>query len=350
MTTLTEGAFAKINLTLDVLDRREDGYHDIRSILQTVALRDDIELLLDTGTGWHIECETAGIPLDETNLAWRAARVFFDTFGGEPDGLTIRITKRIPSGAGLGGGSADAAAVLRALNRWKDYPLSVYALCELGAQIGSDVPFCVLCGTALAEGRGERLTKLPDTPEMFTVICKPDVCFSTPALYAKLDDVALAKRPDTRAMRAALEKGDLEAIGAGLCNVFEQVAIPDHLELNYIKSIMMSYGAYGAQMTGSGSGRLWPVRFVRICRRRLHDAQGQLSAGLYRQNGIKFPKIRPFYRQLRNGRCFYENPKDPLLAAVACPADRQHLYGRYARAAAQAGAEDRAAACHCQFR
>lgn len=120
--------------------------------------------------------------------------MFFDTFGGEPDGLTIRITKRIPSGAGLGGGSADAAAVLRALNRWKDYPLSVYALCELGAQIGSDVPFCVLCGTALAEGRGERLTKLPDTPEMFTVICKPDVCFSTPALYAKLDDVALAKR------------------------------------------------------------------------------------------------------------------------------------------------------------
>ena len=228
MTTLTEGAFAKINLTLDVLDRREDGYHDIRSILQTVALRDDIELLLDTGTGWRIECETAGIPLDETNLAWRAARVFFDTFGGEPDGLTIRITKRIPSGAGLGGGSADAAAVLRALNRWKDYPLSVYALCELGA-------------------------KLPDAPEMFTVICKPDVSFSTPALYAKLDDVALAKRPDTRAMRAALEKGDLEAIGAGLCNVFEQVAIPDHLELNYIKSIMMSYGAYGAQMTGSGS-------------------------------------------------------------------------------------------------
>ena len=137
--------------------------------------------------------------------------------------------------------------------RWRDYPLSVYALCELGAQIGSDVPFCVLCGTALAEGRGERLTKLPDAPEMFTVICKPDVSFSTPALYAKLDDVALAKRPDTRAMRAALEKGDLEAIGAGLCNVFEQVAIPDHLELNYIKSIMMSYGAYGAQMTGSGS-------------------------------------------------------------------------------------------------
>ena len=238
MTTLTEAHLQRSTSRSTCWTRCvEDGYHDIRSILQTVALRDDIELLLDTGTGWRIECETAGIPLDETNLAWRAARVFFDTFGGEPDGLTIRISKRIPSGAGLGGGSADAAAVLRALNRWKDYPLSVYALCELGAQIGSDVPFCVLCGTALAEGRGERLTKLPDTPEMFTVICKPRTsAFPTPALYAKLDDVALAKRPDTRAMRAALEKGDLEAIGAGLCNVFEQVAIPDHLELNYIKS------------------------------------------------------------------------------------------------------------------
>ena len=126
MTTLTEGAFAKINLTLDVLDRREDGYHDIRSILQTVALRDDIELLLDTGTGWHIECETAGIPLDETNLAWRAARVFFDTFGGEPDGLTIRITKRIPSGAGLGGGSGGCAARAEPLER-----LPAFRLCAV---------------------------------------------------------------------------------------------------------------------------------------------------------------------------------------------------------------------------
>ena len=216
MTTLTEGAFAKINLTLDVLDRREDGYHDIRSILQTVALRDDIELLLDTGTGWHIECETAGIPLDETNLAWRAARVFFDTCGGEPDGLTIRITKRIPSGAGLGGGSADAAAVLRALNRWKDYPLSVYALCELGAQIGSDVPFCVLCGTALAEGRGERLTKLPDAPEMFTVICKPDVSFPP---RRSMPNSTMSRLPSgrTRALCALRSKRAISRPSARAC-------------------------------------------------------------------------------------------------------------------------------------
>ena len=252
MKTQTIPAYAKLNLTLDILGKRPDGYHELRMVMQTVSLCDDVTVTLTDGTG--VACRVAGaeLPCDERNLAVKAANAFCEALGYH-GGIDITLTKRIPSGAGLGGGSADAAAVLRALNRWRDYPLSVYALCELGAQIGSDVPFCVLCGTALAEGRGERLTKLPDTPEMFTVICKPDVCFSTPALYAKLDDVALAKRPDTRAMRAALEKGDLEAIGAGLCNVFEQVAIPDHLELNYIKSIMMSYGAYGAQMTGSGS-------------------------------------------------------------------------------------------------
>lgn len=253
MITLTEGAFAKVNLTLDVLERRTDGYHDLRSVMQTVSVRDDIEITLDTGEPWSLACEVEGIPQDETNLAWRAARTFFDTLGGEPDGLSIRITKRIPFGAGLAGGSADAAAVLRALNRHCGYPLSVYALCELGAQIGSDVPFCVLCGTALAEGRGERLTKLQDLPETFFVICKPDLSLFTPELYKKLDQTAIARRPDTTAMLAAIQKGSIEEIGQNLCNVFEQVVIPEHLELNYIKSILMSYGAYGAQMTGSGS-------------------------------------------------------------------------------------------------
>ena len=250
--TAREAAWAKLNLSLDVLGTRPDGFHDLRMIMQSVDLHDDVTVTLDDTGTCRAETNRSYLPCGADNVAVRAAQVFLER-AGLGCGVHIRLHKRIPVCAGLGGGSSDAAAVLRALNRWKDYPLSVYALCELGAQIGSDVPFCVLCGTALAEGRGERLTKLPDTPEMFTVICKPDVCFSTPALYAKLDDVALAKRPDTRAMRAALEKGDLEAIGAGLCNVFEQVAIPDHLELNYIKSIMMSYGAYGAQMTGSGS-------------------------------------------------------------------------------------------------
>lgn len=253
MMTLTEGAFAKVNLTLDVLGKREDGYHDLTSIMQTISVRDDIEIDIGTGKAWEILCDKEDVPCDERNLAWKAARVFFDNLGGDPNGLTIRITKRIPSQAGMGGGSADAAAVLRALNRWQGYPLSVYALCELGAQVGSDVPFCVLCGTALAEGRGEKLTKLPDAPEMFFVVCKPELSFSTPELFRKLDEITIGERPNTTAMRAALQRADLQEVGKLLCNVFEQAVIPEHPEINYIKSIMMTYGAYGTLMTGSGS-------------------------------------------------------------------------------------------------
>ncbi len=253
MITLTEGAFAKLNLTLDVLAKRDDGYHDLQSIMQAVSLRDDIEIDIDTGKPWCIKCDKEGIPCDERNLAWKAARIFFDELGGEPDGIEIRITKRIPSEAGLAGGSADAAAVLRALNRYRDYPLSLPALAELGARVGSDVPFCVLCGTALAEGRGERLTSLKDVPEMFFVVCKPDLAFSTPELYEKLDHTVITKRPNNVAMRAALQRGDLADIGANLCNVFEQAVVPEYPELNYIKSLMVTYGAYGTQMTGSGS-------------------------------------------------------------------------------------------------
>ena len=247
MITLTEGAFAKVNLTLDVLDRREDGYHDISSIMQAISLRDDIEIDLDTGKPWKLTCDKENVPTDERNLAWKAARVFFDALGGEPDGVEIRITKRISSEAGLGGGSADVAALLRilrdryarALNRHRGYPLSVYALCELGAQVGSDVPFCVLGGTALCEGRGERLTKLPDAPEMIFVVCKPDLALSTPELYAKLDTVTIAKRPETTAMRAALQRGDLEEIGKNLCNVFEQVTIGMNILL--VRFIVLYY-------------------------------------------------------------------------------------------------------------
>ncbi len=253
MDTIYEGALAKINLTLDVLGKRGDGYHDLQSIMQTISIRDDITLHLGTGEPWKLVCDKDWVPTDERNLAWKAAKVFFETLGKDPNGLAIEIVKRIPGEAGLGGGSADAGAVLRALNRYYDSPLSVYALCELGALVGSDVPFCTLCGTAMVEGRGERLRKLPDIPEMFFVVCKPDFSVSTPELYQKLDETAIAHRPDQRAMEAAIAKGDLAEIADKLGNVFEPVVISQHLELNYIKSILNSYGSYGQQMTGSGS-------------------------------------------------------------------------------------------------
>lgn len=252
MTTLYEGAFAKINLTLDVLDKREDGYHDLKSVMQTISIRDDIEIDLDTGKPWCLLCDKDEIPTDETNLAWKAARVYFDTIGKEPDGIEIRITKRIPTQSGLAGGSADAAAVLRALNRHYNNPLSILALAELGATVGSDVPFCVVCGTAMVEGRGERLRRLPDMPDCCFVVCKPEFNCSTPELFKKLDESVIGKRPNHQAMESALLAGDLAKVCENFYNVFDPIVTKDHLELNYIKSIYNSYGSINQQMTGSG--------------------------------------------------------------------------------------------------
>ena len=253
MTTLYEGAFAKVNLTLDVLGKREDGYHDLKGVMQAISIRDDIEIDVGTGKPWVLKCDREDIPCDERNLAWKAAKVYLDAMQKDPDGLEIRITKRIPSQAGLGGGSADAAAVLRALNRHYGEPLSVGALAELGGQIGSDVPFCVICGTAVAEGRGDRLRKLPDIPDCFFVVCKPEFSVSTPEMYRKLDEKGFHARPDHTAMESAILAGDLGKIAQNLCNVFDPVVTEEHLELNYIKSIFNSYGSVGQQMTGSGS-------------------------------------------------------------------------------------------------
>lgn len=253
MVTLREFAFAKINLTLDVLGKREDGYHDLKSVMQTVSIRDVIEIDLETEKPWKLICDKDDIPTDERNLAWKAAKLFFETTKKDPNGIEIRITKRIPSQAGMGGGSADAAAVLRALNTHYNAPFSILALAELGGQIGSDVPFCVLGGTAMVEGRGERLRKLPDMPDCFMVVCKPDFSCSTAELYAELDKAEIAKRPDNKAMESALYAGDLGKIAENIWNVFDPIVTKKHLELNYIKSICNSYGAVAQQMTGSGS-------------------------------------------------------------------------------------------------
>ena len=253
MTTLYEPAYAKINLTLDVLGKRPDGYHDLQSVMQTISLRDDIEIDIGTGKPWNLLCSDENIPADESNLAWKAAKVYCDAMKKDPEGLEIRITKRIPSQAGLGGGSADAAAVLRALNRYYGDPLSIMALAELGAQVGSDVPFCTIGGTAMVEGRGERIRKLPDMPDCIFVVCKPDFSISTKELFGKIDEKVIARRPDNRNMESAILAGDLGRVAENLCNVFDPVVTEDHLELNYIKSIFNSYGSVGQQMTGSGS-------------------------------------------------------------------------------------------------
>lgn len=253
MLTITEPAYVKVNLTLDVLDKRPDGYHNIKSIMQTVSLHDEVEICLGTGTPWSIRCTHNGVPTDRKNLAWRAAEAFFQEIGDDPNGLIISIEKHIPMEAGLGGGSADAAAVLRGLNKAYSEPISVRRLAELGGTIGSDIPFCVVGGAAMAEGRGELLRMLPGMPACDMIICKPEFSASTPQLYKKLDEMTIECRPNQDAMEKALSRGDLKGIADHLCNVFEPVVAGEHKEIALIRRICMECGAMGVCMSGSGS-------------------------------------------------------------------------------------------------
>ncbi len=253
MTTVFEPAYAKVNLTLDVLRKRADGYHDLKSVMQTVSLQDDIFLTPGTGKPWSLLCDKEGIPCDGRNLAWKAAQVFFDAAGLDPDGLEMRIVKRIPSQAGLGGGSSDAAAVLRGLNRHYGMPLTMEQLADLGAQVGSDVPFCVLGGTVMCEGRGERMRPLRPLPDCFFVVVKPEFPISTPELFRKIDDADIVLRPDHEGMEDALERAALSKVCERLCNVFDPVVSQEHGELDQIKAVFARCGALGWQMSGSGS-------------------------------------------------------------------------------------------------
>ena len=253
MVTLTEKAYAKLNLTLDVLGKRLDGYHDLKSVMQTVSLHDRIEMDLETGKDWNIICGREDIPCDDRNLAWKAAKLYCETLGKDPGGITIRIEKNIPSGAGMGGGSADAAAVLRMLNRHYGDPLNLEELAELSAGIGSDIPFCVLGGTVMCEGRGEIMRRLKACPKCVILGCKPDFSVSTPVLFRKIDSVTIMAHPDNDAIERAIEAGDIHAIAREIYNVFDPVVSEDHPEIAHIKGICNVNGALAAQMTGSGS-------------------------------------------------------------------------------------------------
>jgi len=253
MVTLYEKAYAKINLTLDVLGKREDGYHELKSVMQTVSLHDDIEIDVGTMKDWKLICSREDIPCDARNLAWKAAQLYFDEVKKDPQGLTIRMEKRIPSGAGMGGGSADAAAVLRALNRYYEELLSPEELAQLSAKIGSDIPFCVLGGTRMCEGRGEIMRRLPDCPKCMIVGCKPEFSVSTPELFRKIDSVQIMKHPDNDAMEAAIASGDIRMVAQEIYNVFDPVVSSMHPEIDHIKGICNAHGAIASQMTGSGS-------------------------------------------------------------------------------------------------
>ncbi len=253
MNSLREKAWAKLNLALDVLAPRGDGYHDMRMVMQTADFWDDVTLTLRQKGDISLRCNLRYIPLDRRNIAWRAAELFFSTTGQTGLGVSIDLYKRIPAGAGLGGGSADAAAVLRGLNRLTGAPLGPEELTALAAQLGSDVPFCITGGTALAEGRGEILTDLPPLPGCTFVICKPNFSISTPALFQKIDGRKSRMRPDIDGMAAAIAAGSILETARRLYNVFEDVLPRAYGEIARIKDQLLDLGALGAVMSGTGS-------------------------------------------------------------------------------------------------
>ena len=247
---MIERAYAKLNLSLDVLGKKDDGYHDLRMVMQSVEFGDDLDIELTQDGSFHLDAGKPYLPGDDRNLSMRAARLFLADTGL---GVRIRTVKRTPVCAGMGGGSSDAAAVLRALNKLTGSRRSHAELCEMGLRIGSDVPFCIRGGTALAEGRGEILTPLPPLPDCSIVICKPDFAISTPELFGRIDARKSRIRPDTPGIRAALENGDLPGVARRMYNVFEDVLSRRQSEIFDIKSELLSRGAMSAVMTGTGS-------------------------------------------------------------------------------------------------
>lgn len=246
-------ANAKLNLTLDVLGRRPDGYHDMRMIMQSVELADLLDITRSGSGELRVSTNLHFLPNNAKNLAAQAALRWWEAQGNASQGLDITIDKHIPVCAGMAGGSSDAAAVLRALNELEGAGLSPAQLARIGEQVGSDVPYCVTGGTALAEGRGEVLTPLPPLPPCWVVLCKPEFSISTPALFAKIDSVKLRCRPDTQGVIAALEAQDLVGVARRMYNVFED-ALPERQRsrVNDIKNVLIQCGALGASMSGTG--------------------------------------------------------------------------------------------------
>ena len=250
--TITESAWAKLNLTLDILGKRPDGYHDLRMVMQSIDLKDTVSVTFKERQGITLVTNLNYLPRDNSNIAVKAAELFFRETGVAPVGLTIRVDKHIPVAAGMAGGSSDGAAVLRILRRALAPDLPEAELEAMALQVGSDVPYCVRGGTALAEGRGEVLTDLPALPACSFGICKPSFPISTPELFAQVRLRRLRCHPDTAGISAALSAGDLAGVCRRVYNVFEDVLPRKYREVGEIKRQLMDLDAAAACMTGSG--------------------------------------------------------------------------------------------------
>lgn len=246
-------AYGKINLGLDVVRKREDGYHEVRMIMQTVRLYDNVDLERSEEAGIRLSTNLYYLPDNENNLGYKAAKLLMDEFGVK-EGVNIRIRKFIPVAAGMAGGSTDAAAVLFGINKMFHLGLSMEALMERGVKLGADVPYCVMRGTALSEGIGEILTPLSPMPQCQVLIAKPAISVSTKFVYEnlKLSELGAAAHPDIDGMQAAIAERDFYGVSRRLGNILETVTIPTYPVIQEIKDKMLELGAVNALMSGSG--------------------------------------------------------------------------------------------------
>lgn len=252
MNQLELKALAKINLGLDVLGKRENGYHDVRMIMQSIYLYDTIRIeKAKEDEGISLCSNLSYLPSDGSNIAYKAAQLLKDEFAIK-EGVRITLEKHIPVAAGLAGGSSNAAAVLFGMNRMFRLGLSQQDLMDRGVKLGADVPYCIMRGTVLAEGIGEELTRLPAMPKCTVLIAKPSVSVSTKMIYEALDAKEIPVHPDIDGIIKGLERGSLKMIAQSMGNVLEDVTIPMHPEIERIKQEMLAAGAIGAMMSGSG--------------------------------------------------------------------------------------------------
>ncbi len=248
-------ANAKINLSLDVLNRRSDGYHEVSMIMQEIDLSDEIEIEIINEKNSSITLEIAGnsdIPLDERNTAYKAAKLIMDKHSIK-ESVKIKIIKNIPQEAGMAGGSADAAAVIKGINEVFDLNMSIEEMLEIGKKIGADVPYCIMGGTALAEGIGEKLTRLNAFSGVDIIIAKPYFGISTQYVYRNLDLNDLGRRPDNKALIEYIDNRNILELAKNMSNVMETVTAKIHKEIKEIEDMLIDNGAAGAIMTGSGT-------------------------------------------------------------------------------------------------
>lgn len=249
--TVTLKALAKVNLGLDVLGRRENGYHDVRMVMQTIYLYDNVTLTKEEEPGIRLETNLFYLPVDENNIAYKAASMLMEEFQIQ-EGVHITLEKHIPVAAGMAGGSANAAAVLVGMNRLFSLGLSQQELMERGVKLGADVPYCVMRGTVLAEGIGEILTPLSPLPKCYILVAKPNISVSTKTVYEKLDVHEISDHPDIDGILEGLKQQDIRKVAASMGNVLECVTIDDYPVIEDIKNAMKKAGALNAMMSGSG--------------------------------------------------------------------------------------------------